>query len=169
MLLGGIGAVVVAAAVVAAILLGTGTVPSAISRVPAAPDATTAPGSSSGTGDGSGAGASTSGTDTQRAQQQAVIDYYALLPGRLDEGWVRLTPRYQQTTADGFGGYRGFWSAIERVTVQGVSPSSSGDGVDATVSYTYRDGRAVTERTVFAMVQADGFWKIDGSTVVSRR
>ncbi len=109
------------------------------------------------------------GTEEQRAQQQAVVDYYALLPDRLDEGWQRLTPDYQSGTAGGFDSYRRFWSAVSLVTVRSVSPAGN-DSVDATVSYTYRDGREVQERTVFRMAPQDGgAWAIDGSTVQSSR
>ena len=95
-----------------------------------------------------------------------MIDYYALIPDRLDEGWQRLTPSFQQDTAGGFDGYRGFWSTIAQVTVRGVSPAG-GDEVDATVTYRYADGREVDERTVFRLVPADGIWKIDGQRQAS--
>ncbi|MCD2187147.1 serine/threonine-protein kinase [Actinomycetospora soli] len=112
--------------------------------------------------------ASPSGTPEQVAQQQAVIDYYALIPTDLAQGWQRLTPSYQRNTAGGFAGYAGFWGDIGRVTVRGLS-AAPGDSVDATVTYTARDGRTSTERTLFRMVQQDGGWKIDGSQVLSSR
>jgi eukaryotic-like serine/threonine-protein kinase len=120
-------------------------------------------------GGSSDAAGSLQGTDEQRAQQQAVVDYYALLPGQLDQGWQRLTPDYQQSTAGGFDSYSRFWSQMSAVTVRSVSPAGS-NSVDATVSYTYRDGREVQERTVFRMAPQDGGgWAIDGSTVQSSR
>lgn len=105
---------------------------------------------------------------TLRAQQQTVADYYGLLPDRLDDGWQRLTPSYQRTTAGGIAGYRGFWSAISTVAVREMA-SGPNDSVDATVTYGYRDGRTVVERTQFRMAEQDGAWKIDGSTVLSSR
>jgi hypothetical protein len=95
-----------------------------------------------------------------------VIDYYGFIPDRLDEGWQRLTPSFQQGTAGGFDGYRGFWSTISQVTVRGVSPAG-GNEVDATVTYRYADGREVDERTVFRLVESDGIWKIDGQRQAS--
>jgi hypothetical protein len=162
---------VVAAFALAAVLSSTGGAPNA--SVPggtAAPETSTestpaqgVEGGSSGGSDGSGGsgGSAVSGTPDDQARQQAVIDYYALIPGQLDEGWQRLTPSFQQQTAGGFDSYRGFWGQMQQVTVRGVSPAG-GDEVDATVTYRYRNGREVDERTVFRMVQQDGIWKIDG-------
>ncbi|MDD7967217.1 serine/threonine-protein kinase [Actinomycetospora lemnae] len=124
----------------------------------ASPDA--AGGSGAG-GGSSSAGAGLTGSPEDQARQQAVIDYYGLIPGRLDEGWERLTPSFQQGTAGGFDGYRRFWGTISQVTVRGVSPAG-GNEVDATVTYRYADGREVDERTVFRLAFADGIWKIDG-------
>jgi hypothetical protein len=133
------------------------------------PASTSPTADATGAADSGGAGGALQGTDEQRAQQQAVVDYYALLPGRLDEGWQRLTPDYQQSTAGGFESYSRFWSAMSAVTVRSVSPAGS-NSVDATVTYTYRDGREVQERTVFRMAPQDGGgWAIDGSTVQSSR
>ena len=123
-------------------------------------------GSASGTA--GGAVAPAPGTSEQVAQQQAVIDYYAMIPTNLTQGWQRLTPRYQRNTAGGFGGYTRFWAAIDQVTVRGVSPSPT-NSVDATVTYVFQDGRSTEERTLFTMVQQDGVWKIDGSQVLSSR
>ncbi|MDF2977960.1 MAG: serine/threonine protein kinase [Actinomycetospora sp.] len=130
----------------------------------ASPEAsgTSAPEAGSGSGGEGGASApSVAGSPEEQARQQAVIDYYALLPDRLDEGWQRLTPSFQRATAGGFENYRSYWGTMDQVTVRGVSPAG-GDEVDATVTYRYANGREVDERTVFRMVQQDGIWKIDG-------
>jgi hypothetical protein len=138
----------------------------------------TASGSAPTTSDGDGATgadqaggsavAPAAGTPDQVAQQQAVIDYYGLIPTNLAQGWQRLTPSYQRGTAGGFDAYSRFWGAIRQVTVRSVSPAG-GDGVDATVTYVHDDGRTTSERTVFRMVEQDGGWKIDGSQVLSSR
>jgi hypothetical protein len=128
----------------------------------ASPEAsgTSAPEAGSG-GEGGASAPSVAGSPEEQARQQAVIDYYALLPDRLDEGWQRLTPSFQRATAGGFENYRSYWGTMDQVTVRGVSPAG-GDEVDATVTYRYANGREVDERTVFRMVQQDGIWKIDG-------
>ena len=157
---------VVAVIVVAALLGTTGGRPGA-----SVPGSTAAPASGGGSTqaaeagfDGSGASSgpmALSGRPDDQARQQALTDYYALLPDRLDEGWQRLTPSFQQSTAGGLGSYRSFWGSMAQVTVRSVTPAS-GDEVDATVTYRYADGREVDERTVFRLAFVDGIWKIDG-------
>ena len=68
--------------------------------------------------------------DRARARRAALTDYYALLPGDLDAGWDRLTPRYQATTAANRSTYRSFWGDVERVRVADVdgSPPGTVDG-----------------------------------------
>jgi serine/threonine protein kinase len=124
-------------------------------------------GSSNGSGSGDAASAApvAQGTPEQVAQQQAIIDYYGLIPSNLPEGWQRLTPSYQSNTAGGYSSYAGFWGGMSRVSVQGVS-SGPGGTVDATVVYVHQGGRTNRERTLFRMVQQDGTWKIDSSQVL---
>lgn len=169
-------------AVVALVLSTSGGGSTSATTGPSTPSAGPDGGSGSGSGsasDGSGSGGATDdgaaseaapapGTPDQVAQQQAIVDYYALIPTDLAQGWQRLTPSYQRNTAGGFAGYSRFWGDMSRVTVRGVSPAP-GDSVDATVTYAYRDGRTSAERTLFRMVQQDGEWKIDGSQVLSSR
>ncbi|NHA67363.1 serine/threonine protein kinase [Phycicoccus sp. CMS6Z-2] len=107
-----------------------------------------------------------SGTPTAAELSQAVAGYYGLLPGDLDAGWQRLTPRYQRTTAANRDTYDRFWGAIDRVGVADVeaqAPSS----VTATITYDYADGRTYVERTAYRLVRDDGLLKIDGSEVLS--
>ena len=153
--------VVVVVAVVLAALLGTpGSRPGAsVPGSTASPEAGDGSETTSEAGEGSG-GALAGGLEDQ-ARQQAIIDYYGLLPNRLDEGWQRLTPSFRSSTAGGLENYRSYWATIQQVTVRGVSPAG-GDEVDATVTYRYADGREVDERTVFRLAFTDGIWKIDG-------
>ena len=153
--------VVVVAVVVLAALLGTpGSRPGA-----SVPGSTASPeaggGSATTTEAGAGSDSALAGGPEDQARQQAIIDYYGLLPNQLDEGWQRLTPSFRSSTAGGFENYRSFWATIQQVTVRGVSPAG-GDEVDATVTYRYADGREVDERTVFRLAFVDGIWKIDG-------
>ena len=153
--------VVVVVAVVLAALLGTpGSRPGA--SVPGSTASPEAGGGSATTSEaGEGSGGALAGGPEDQARQQAIIDYYGLLPNRLDEGWQRLTPSFRSSTAGGLENYRSYWATIQQVTVRGVSPAG-GDEVDATVTYRYADGREVDERTVFRLAFTDGIWKIDG-------
>jgi eukaryotic-like serine/threonine-protein kinase len=107
--------------------------------------------------------------DTQKQPQQAIADYYALMPGDLRTAWDRLTPNYQQNHAGGFSGYQTFWNSVRRVTVSDISAVSAthGDSVDATIGYFFTDGRVIEERTRFGLVEQAGQWKIDSSSVLS--
>jgi serine/threonine protein kinase len=107
--------------------------------------------------------------DTQRQPQQAIADYYALIPGDLRTAWDRLTANYQQNHAGGFSGYQTFWNSVRRVTVSDISAVSAtqGDSVDATVGYFFTDGRVIEERTRFGLVEQAGQWKIGSSAVLS--
>ncbi|WP_020579403.1 serine/threonine-protein kinase [Actinopolymorpha alba] len=98
---------------------------------------------------------------TSRAQ--AVSDYYALMPGNLQGGWSRLSPRYQRQ-AGGFASYRGFWSGMRAVGASNVV--ARGNRVEATVTYTRRSGSTVRERRVFSLIQQNGRWLIDASSIL---
>ncbi|MGH3913435.1 MAG: serine/threonine-protein kinase [Pseudonocardiaceae bacterium] len=106
--------------------------------------------------------------DTPEQLQAAVADYYALMPGNLDAGWTRLTADYQRDHAGGRAGYQAFWDPIERVEVSGISANPPARAT-ATITYFYRDGRVIEERTGFGLVAEDGLWKIGSSSVSSSR
>jgi eukaryotic-like serine/threonine-protein kinase len=98
--------------------------------------------------------------------QAALSDYYALMPGNLQAGWTRLTPKYQVSPAGGFDGYQRFWSQMSSVDVSEVVPGASGR-VDATVVYNFNSGKVVRERHRYVLVSEQGRWLIDSSTVLS--
>jgi serine/threonine protein kinase len=104
--------------------------------------------------------------DTQEQPQQAITDYYALMPQNLPAGWKRLTANYQQNHAGGFPGYQSFWNTVQRVVVVDISANQN-NSVDATIDYIFKDGRVVEERTNYRLVTEDGLRKIDSSTVQS--
>ena len=58
------------------------------------------------------AGTTTATPPTAAELQQAVTDYYALLPDHLTEAWARLGPSMQ---AKGFGSYKDFWQDVDSV------------------------------------------------------
>jgi eukaryotic-like serine/threonine-protein kinase len=95
-----------------------------------------------------------------------ITGYYALMPGNLQEGWNRLTPKYQQSPAGGRGGYQTFWDRIRSARISGVTPVAA-NVVEATVEYTFKNGKVVRERHRYVLVREDGRWKIDQSTVLS--
>jgi eukaryotic-like serine/threonine-protein kinase len=95
----------------------------------------------------------------------AVSAYYAMMPGGRAQAWERLTPNYQQSRARGRESYENFWRGISAVSASEVS--ASGSTVEATVIYTFTDGRRVRERHRYTLVNQNGTWLIDTSSVLS--
>jgi hypothetical protein len=97
---------------------------------------------------------------------QFIIGYYKLMPGDTADGWGHMTAGYQQKHAGGWSGYTSFWAQIASVALSGVAAEGS-DGVVATITYHYKDGKTVVERTSFGLVKESGAWKIASSSVLS--
>jgi hypothetical protein len=95
----------------------------------------------------------------------ALVGYYRLLPGDVDKAWDDLTPAYQHH-AGGMPGYRAFWQPIDRITLTDPAASPP-DSIAVTIDYHYRTGGVEVERTSFVLVQQDGRWKIDRSSVLN--
>jgi eukaryotic-like serine/threonine-protein kinase len=99
---------------------------------------------------------------------QSLIDYYGVMPGDTESGWSRLTDRYRQNPGGGYAGYQRFWAQMRAVQVSGVTATGA-DTVEATVVYTFTTGKVVEERHRYTLVQQDGRWLIDQSSVLSSR
>jgi hypothetical protein len=97
---------------------------------------------------------------------QAITSYYALMPTGLDQAWPRMTSNYQSRHAGGRSGYQRFWRQIGRVSASGVTGLPPGRA-QATITYYYKNGKVVTERTGYGLVEQDGMLKISSSTVLS--
>ncbi len=106
------------------------------------------------------------GTPTDSQLAGAITDYYALLPGGTDEAWNRLTKNYQHGTSRNRQYYQSFWDAIQAVNTSDVTGSAP-NSAQATVTYTYKDGHVVVERTAYTLVRQGGILKIDTSDVLS--
>lgn len=99
---------------------------------------------------------------------QAITEYYGLMPGNTEAGWSRLSEKYQLSTPKTYANYQAFWSDMTAVQVSGVSPTGD-TTVEATVVYSFKDGRTVEERHSYTLVAQDGRWLIDRSAVLSSR
>jgi len=96
----------------------------------------------------------------------AVNDYYALMPGNTDAGWARLTANFQSGIAQNRDYYNSFWGGVESVGVTDAVGTPPGT-VEATITYTFKDGTQSVERTQYQLVQDGAELKIDNSTVLS--
>jgi eukaryotic-like serine/threonine-protein kinase len=106
------------------------------------------------------------GTPTAAQLRRAITSYYALMPGNTDAAWPRMTASYQTNHAGGRQAYQRFWDAIDRVSVadvSGIPPRSA----RATITYYFKDGRVVRERTAYGLVNEGGRLKISSTTVLS--
>jgi eukaryotic-like serine/threonine-protein kinase len=107
-----------------------------------------------------------SGTPTAAQLRRAITSYYALMPRNTDAGWPRMTASYQTNHAGGRQAYQRFWDAVGRISVadvKGLPPNSA----QATLTYYFKDGRVVRERTGYGLVNERGRLKINSSTVIS--
>ena len=106
------------------------------------------------------------GTPTAAELRRAITSYYALMPRNTDVAWPRMTASYQTNHAGGRRAYQRFWDAISKITVadvRGIPP----DAAQGTLTYYFKDGRVVRERTAYGLVNEGGRLKISSSTVLS--
>ena len=106
------------------------------------------------------------GTPTAAQLRRAITSYYALMPRNTDAAWPRMTASYQTNHAGGRQAYERFWDAVDRISVadvRGIRPWSA----QATLTYYFKDGRVVRERTAYGLVNEGGRLKINSSTVLS--
>jgi serine/threonine protein kinase len=90
--------------------------------------------------------------------EQAVRDYYALLPDDTDQAFDLLSDRAQRKSG-GKRKYTRFWNTIESVQVE--KTESEGNRVAAVLLYEAKNGQESRETSSFALVQEDGQLLID--------
>ncbi|MFE2757456.1 protein kinase [Actinosynnema sp. NPDC059335] len=91
---------------------------------------------------------------------QALSDYYGLLPNNLEPAYARLTDRFKAARAPNFASYQSWWTQMSAVTVSDVRAIGP-EQVTATVSYTFKSGGTQTERHLYTLVKVNGQWAID--------
>ena len=101
------------------------------------------------------------------AQEQAVQEYFSLVPGDTDAGWARLSPRMQEET--GREDYEAWWGSIDRVELGSTQAVEGQDAVDVQLTYYFADGTVTEERQRLTMQQGDGGYLIDDDEVLSSR
>jgi hypothetical protein len=97
---------------------------------------------------------------------ESITSYYALMPGDLDTAWPRMTADYQVNHVGGRDAYDVFWSQVADVAVADVTATAP-DGAQATLTYTFTDGRVVQEVTAYRLVDEGGVLKIAETAVLS--
>ncbi|MFE9748530.1 protein kinase [Saccharothrix saharensis] len=92
---------------------------------------------------------------------QALSDYYGLLPTNLEPAYARLTDGFKAARARTFADYQGWWGQMSAVSVSNVRAVGP-EQVSATVSYTFKGGGTQTEQHLYTLVKVNGQWMIDG-------
>lgn len=103
------------------------------------------------------------------AEQRAVdtlVSYYAIMPGDLDAAWPMMTADYQVNHVGGRDAYDAFWGDVASVAIADVTATGP-DSAQATLTYTFSDGRVVQEVTAYRLVDEGGVLKIAETTVLS--
>ena len=106
------------------------------------------------------------GRSTAAQLRRAITTYYAFMPRNTDAAWPRMTASYRTNHAGGRQAYQRFWDTVDRISVadvRAVPPRSA----QATITYYFKDGRVVRERTAYGLVNEGGQLKINSSTVLS--
>jgi eukaryotic-like serine/threonine-protein kinase len=88
------------------------------------------------------------------------------MPRNTDAAWPRMTASYQTNHAGGRQAYQRFWDAVDRISVadvRGMPPNAA----QATITYYFKDGRVVRERTAYGLFNDSGDLKINSTTVLS--
>ena len=109
----------------------------------------------------------TAGAATVAELSRAITGYYSLLPAKTEQAWSRLTAGYQASHG-GRQVFQSFWASLRRVTASAATGRPPGTA-EATITYFYKDGRVVQERTSYALVREGGILKIADSNVLSSR
>jgi eukaryotic-like serine/threonine-protein kinase len=86
---------------------------------------------------------------TPQQLEQALRDYYGLLPEHVDEGFSRLTAR-MQATAGGAGAYQGWWKQVKSVDIKSVRENSP-YAYEVDISYTMKDDSVSSERKLIVL------------------
>ncbi len=90
--------------------------------------------------------------------ENAVREYYALLPGNPQGAWELLTDRARQKSR-GYETFAKFYGGLAAVELGGVR--AEGDRVAAEVKFTTKKNKTSTEPYSYALVEQDGKLKID--------
>jgi serine/threonine protein kinase len=100
------------------------------------------------------------------AMEQAVEDYFAVMPEDTDTGWQRLAPSMQAEV--GRADYEEWWGSIDAVELERAA-AGEGQQVDVVLTYYFDDGRATQETQRLTLEQSGGRYLIADDAVLSSR
>lgn len=91
---------------------------------------------------------------------QALADYYRLVPGNLEVAYSRLTDKFKAAKASSFAAYRDFWDDYSSVQTSNVTMVGE-NTVSATITYVSPGGGTQQEQNVYTLVRQGDQWLID--------
>ena len=94
--------------------------------------------------------------------QQAVSDYYGLLPDHPDQAWTRLGPALQSQGQDA---YDSFWHGVKNLRVV-TPPQAHGNTVTVTIAYRTGGHDRIQETHQLGMIDSNGTPLINSDQVV---
>ena len=95
--------------------------------------------------------------------QQAVSDYYGLLPDHPDQAWTRLGPALQSQGQDA---YDSFWHGVKNLRVV-TPPQARGNTVTVTIAYRTGGHDRIQETHQLGMIDSNGTPLINSDQLVS--
>lgn len=95
---------------------------------------------------------------TTQTPEQAVRDYYGLLPGNCEAAWALMTPNAQEKSG-GWDTYNQFWNGLSSVQVE--QTSAEGNQVTARIRYVSTDGADSADTYRIMLVDQGGQLMID--------
>ncbi|MDV6012210.1 serine/threonine-protein kinase [Haloechinothrix sp. LS1_15] len=116
-----------------------------------------------GAGDTSGSASAASMTADER--EQAVSEYYALLPDQAEQAWDRLGPALRE---QGRQSYLDRWSAVSAVTVTSGPDATGEDRVRVEIELSMPDGSVITELHELTLIATDDELLINGDDILRR-
>lgn len=127
---------------------------------PPPPESSAAPESSASPPSSSAPPPSSPAPNPEQALQQAVTDYYNLLPRNTETAYGLLSDRMKQSRAKTYGDYAAFWGGMSDVQVSNVSATGN-NTVSVSIVYTRSSGATEREQHTYTLVQSGGKWLID--------
>lgn len=116
-------------------------------------------------------GASATAATAQRpaksgaAMSDYVREHYADLPGDSAAAWSRLTVRYQSEIG-GYAAYREFWDTVASTSVDQLKADPATDTVTFRLSVSYADGRSGSENRRIQLLRTGESYQIDSAELV---
>jgi eukaryotic-like serine/threonine-protein kinase len=104
--------------------------------------------------------------DPDDAMEDAVEEYFSVMPGDTDAGWERLAPSMQSQGRDA---YESWWGSIESIELHDADAVDGSQQVDIDLTYNFDDGRATRETQRLTLERAGERYLIADDEVLSSR